>query len=1263
MLMARRAARGRVFVSHSFAGRCLVRVFRAAVGVVLAVVAASCAEFPSGFDGPGLASEIVAPAPSALRRGAGGAIDVAVTVRDNAGGTVSGVMVTFTPDTIGNNGSVTPASVLSDASGVARTSWSIPRTAGTYRLRVRLPGGAVGTVEFVETVGPPARLAIDGSAAVATESGVALGQVTVAVQDSAGQVTAATPAVQARVVVPSTGVALSGITQVTAAAGRATFPGLTLAGAVADSVTLEFTAPGASPALAPTRLRVALRQTLGRVRLRDSTPRAVTAGAAVAPVVVELRDKADTVVRTGADASRPVRVSRSAGTATLSGEPLTVTAVAGVATFGGLRLGGATGAQTLRFAVVGADSATVPVATLPVTVGAGPAATLAFTRVPSALESGVGETVSVELRDSTGLRSTEGGLVTLTLAAGAAPGTTLGGGAPSATVMAVNGLAEFPGLSVQGPSGEVRFAVTRAGLPEVTSAPVPLTQVVRRLRVTQLPIEVASGQLFTPALQATVQDSAGLAIASGPGASLPVTVALASGSGTLTGLATVTAVGGVATFETLRYSGTDAFRLRVTATAPSGAALAATTDELRAAGPPARLAFVTPPPATVESGVGVTVVVQVQDAAGLRTADSAEVTLTLAPGAPVGTTLGGGAPSRTVRAVRGEASFPNVVVQGPPGQVQLLASRAGVPAVPSITSNDVNLTQQPRRLRVTRLPAGIVSGQPFTPTVQATVQDAAGLPITSGSGAVLPVTISLFSGAGTLAGEATATAVAGVATFPGLTFTGTGLVRLRVAATAPGGAALADTTGLLPVQQPPTKLLLVAGAPTTGANGAVLAPFVVQLAAADDAPVQVRGRDVFIGLTGPAGGTLSGTTTLATDSVGRARFADLRITGPVGTYTLEFASPALTSVSGTLTLSAGAPTQVAVTADSARSAPQGAQWADAITVTVRDASNNPVAGRTVTFGVASGGGSVTNATQTTNAAGQATLPVNSWTLGAAAGANSLTATVGGTTPALVATITATGTALQLAVTADSARSAPQGAQWADAITVTVRDASNNPVAGRTVTFAVASGGGTVTNATQTTNTAGEATLPVNSWTLGAAAGPNTLTASVGGTAPALVATITATGTALQVAVTAGNNQSATVGTAVSGAITVTVRDVNNNPVQGRTVTFAVASGDGTVTNATQTTNAGGEATLPASSWTLGAAAGPNTLTATVGGTAPALVETITATGTALDDLATLGGSLLILGVSFHRARGRRRPRLSRHTSPDTDPRDPPSPSP
>jgi hypothetical protein len=69
--------------------------------------------------------------------------------------------------------------------------------------------------------------------------------------------------------------------------------------------------------------------------------------------------------------------------------------------------------------------------------------------------------------------------------------------------------------------------------------------------------------------------------------------------------------------------------------------------------------------------------------------------------------------------------------------------------------------------------------------------------------------------------------------------------------------------------------------------------------------------------------------------------------------------------------------------------------------------------------------------------------------------------------------------------------------------------------------------------------------------------------------------------------------------AVSAPPSVIVRDQNNNPMQGVTVAFAVTAGAGAVIPATAVTGANGIAT--ASSWTLGATPGLNTVTATVTG--------------------------------------------------------------
>jgi adhesin/invasin len=96
------------------------------------------------------------------------------------------------------------------------------------------------------------------------------------------------------------------------------------------------------------------------------------------------------------------------------------------------------------------------------------------------------------------------------------------------------------------------------------------------------------------------------------------------------------------------------------------------------------------------------------------------------------------------------------------------------------------------------------------------------------------------------------------------------------------------------------------------------------------------------------------------------------------------------------------------------------------------------------------------------------------------------------------------------------------------------------------------------------------------------------------------------------AIDSGNGQTATVNTALAKRPTVLVRDQYNNPVAGASVAFAVTGGGGSVAPATAvTTDASGRARP--TGWTLGTAAGANTLQASIASVTPV---TFTATGTA-----------------------------------------------
>lgn len=178
--------------------------------------------------------------------------------------------------------------------------------------------------------------------------------------------------------------------------------------------------------------------------------------------------------------------------------------------------------------------------------------------------------------------------------------------------------------------------------------------------------------------------------------------------------------------------------------------------------------------------------------------------------------------------------------------------------------------------------------------------------------------------------------------------------------------------------------------------------------------------------------------------------------------------------------------------------------------------------------------------------------------------------------------------------------------------VLVTDQFANPVTGQAVTFAVGSGGGSITGGAAVSGPDGTAT--VGSWTLGSAVGANTLTASAAGLvgSPISFTASGIAGVASQISINGGNGQSAVAGQPVVVAPSALVRDAFGNPVSGVAVTFAVATGGGSVSGGAQTTNASGVATL--GSWTLGTTSGANTLSVTSTGLTGSPL-TVTATGT------------------------------------------------
>jgi adhesin/invasin len=99
----------------------------------------------------------------------------------------------------------------------------------------------------------------------------------------------------------------------------------------------------------------------------------------------------------------------------------------------------------------------------------------------------------------------------------------------------------------------------------------------------------------------------------------------------------------------------------------------------------------------------------------------------------------------------------------------------------------------------------------------------------------------------------------------------------------------------------------------------------------------------------------------------------------------------------------------------------------------------------------------------------------------------------------------------------------------------------------------------------------------------------------------------------------GNNQTATAGSVLPIAPSVSVRDARGNPSAGVSVTFTTGANSGVVVGGTAITSASGVATV--SSWRLGGTAGTQTLVASVAGLPSVTFSALATSGTATSVVA------------------------------------------
>ncbi|MEP6573820.1 MAG: S8 family serine peptidase [Gemmatimonadota bacterium] len=304
-----------------------------------------------------------------------------------------------------------------------------------------------------------------------------------------------------------------------------------------------------------------------------------------------------------------------------------------------------------------------------------------------------------------------------------------------------------------------------------------------------------------------------------------------------------------------------------------------------------------------------------------------------------------------------------------------------------------------------------------------------------------------------------------------------------------------------------------------------------------------------------------------------------------------------------------------------------------IVVKVTNSAGAAVSGIVVTFNVTAGGGSLAASTVTTN--GQGTASVG-WTVGQTVGTNidTVTATIPGSisgSPVTFTASTAAGPATLITLISGDQQSAEVGHPVPQPLVVEVKDQFGNLSVGRQVAWQITSGGGSVQSAASITDAQGRATM---TWTLG-----NTV-----GTAAQIVraqisssgVNFSATGflTSGTLAIASGNNQNGPSSGQLASALVVTVKTPGNGLVAGDTVSWAVASGGGTLSAPTSITNVQGQATI---TWTLGAGAGAQTVTASSAGLTGSPV-TFTATGV-IAPANTIVGSVALSASALSAPRG------------------------
>lgn len=614
---------------------------------------------------------------------------------------------------------------------------------------------------------------------------------------------------------------------------------------------------------------------------------------------------------------------------------------------------------------------------------------------------------------------------------------------------------------------------------------VEFTPVAVGLAFTVPPSSAAVQSPLTPPIEVSVVDAAGAVITSATG-EISLAIARGPAGAVLGGPVKRLAFSGVARFDGLSLDrvGQDYALVASTPGLPS-----ATSPGFEVtAGPPPQLVFLTQPDTLVAGEAFVPPLrVALQDGRGnLVSGAAARVALGIGFHAGPAVLLGTG----SMLPVGAVATFPVLSLDRTGTAYTLVATAPGFAGATS-SAFDVTPAAPARLVFLPGGPSQGTAGAALAPAFKVQVQDAFGNVAPGFAGQVF-VELGANPGGATLSGPAAVSAPGSVATFAGLSLdrVGSGYT-LRASAeglasaTSPAfsiGAASASGASSSAAVSPSGPLV---------ADGT--AAFQITVTVVDSLGNPVSGANVDLRPSAATGNVLvqppaTGADGVATGTLASTLAGTQEITVRVGTLDLA-TRPVVTFVAGPVSDAAST-----VTVSPASGIAADGTAAGSVTVTVKDAHGNPIAGSVVTIAASGTGNVIVQPSSPTDPSGVAVGSVAS----TRAEAKTIFATVGASLsltqqPAVTFVAGAASAGASTVVASPAAGLAADGAAAA-AITVTVLDAFGNPLAGQWVTLTASGSGNAVTQPAAATDANGVAVGSLSS----TVAEQKTVSATVGG---------------------------------------------------------------------------------------------------------------------------------------------------------------------